>query len=445
MSADNKRMERRVSSSRRRLLQSIGIATVVGLAGCASNLGGKSNDQISGDGQSNVKTTLQVAGWGGETEAKLTRKWLDSFESNHKAISTEYNQIPWSQYKQKLQTQLGAGQAPDAFYVDASYYQEFAQSGALLDFTQYMEESAEYDAEEIFDGLKDFWKRDGKWQGIPKDFQVLGLWYNTNLFNQAGITSQPKTWTGFRTALTNLKEKTDVAYPLLQNSSGIATLWLFYPFIEQNGGKIISDDGSECLVASDKGIEALEYLIGMKKDKLIGTPDEVGIDSSYAALGKGAVALGYDGNWIGANLEDKYPKEDEKFDIFTHTPHPSNGEKFELFISAGWTSPTKGDNPEQSWELIKSLTSVDGQKEWAKQGNALPIYESLRNMNYYENHSRRQKLLNATKWMGAWAYGPETGGILNDLSSELSASMLGKKTPQEALETAQSKINNRLK
>ena len=61
--------------------------------------------------------------------------------------------------------------------------------------------------DEINPGALGMYQVDGKQYGIPFDLGLVGFWYNTKQFTEAGITTPPATWDEFLADVQKLKDK----------------------------------------------------------------------------------------------------------------------------------------------------------------------------------------------------------------------------------------------
>ncbi|MFC6974425.1 extracellular solute-binding protein [Halomicroarcula sp. GCM10025709] len=220
-----------------------------------------------------MNADITLSGWAANNEeSALVKELVASFEETHSAISVDYNPIQ-SKYKQKIKTQLGAGNAPDAFYVDSSYFPSFASANVLLSMDE-LEASEEYNTDDFFQPLLEAFRFDGTLYGVPKDFSTLGLFHNTAMLEEASV-EPPETWSDLEDVLSALKDNVsneNFKAPMIEFAN--ARSW--WAFLFQNGGQVLSDDGSEVVFASDAGVEALEYLVGLREDGLLALPTDLG-------------------------------------------------------------------------------------------------------------------------------------------------------------------------
>lgn len=437
--------------SRRRFVAGLSTAGAAAfLAGCSDDSGDSSGDGSSGDGSGSTTTTagtttpmnadITLSGWAANNEeSALVTDLVSEFESNHEGIGVDYNPIQ-SKYKQKLKTQLGAGNAPDAFYVDSSYFPSFASANVLLSMEP-LAESEDYDTDDFFDPLLDAFRFDGTLYGVPKDFSTLGLFHNTAMFEEASV-DPPTTWSQFEDALSALKDNVSnesFKAPMIEYANGRS----WWAFLYQNGGQVLSEDGSEAVFADDPGVEALEFLTGLKEDGLLAVPSDLGSGWHGAAIANQEVATAILGPWGLPFLEgyEDNPDINGQIDV-AHLPKPSDGEKATIAYTVSYSASANTDSPAATRELIRSLTSDEGMARWAKKGLALSARKSHADLDYYDEHPRRKTLLEAGDWSQPFSFGPKSESIVNRVRPQLEAAMLGEKSPSDALSTAQQKIND---
>lgn len=435
----------RTQLSRRRLLTGAGVAGAAALAGCSGSTNPGETTQDPGDVTTAPpetvteieEATIELSGWQASNEEQsLLRDLVGSFEEDNPNIDVDYNVIQ-SKYKQKMKTQLGAGNAPDVFYVDAKYSKAWASSDVLMNLSPYVRGDDSFSTENFYEGLLDGFRHNGKLYGIPKGFSPLGLFYNQAHFEEAGV-EEPTSWDEFRTALEAVDEAGVSEYPMIEYPN----CRIFKAMVYQNGGSVLNDAGDECVVASDQNVETLEYIVGMKEDDLIATPSQLGAGWHAPALGNEEVSAAALGVWGLPPLESNFESVNEDIEIAETIPYPSDGQKRTVAYTVSYSVSAGTEEKGGSYRLISELTGKEGAKRWAEKGLECTARKDLADIEYYENHPRRKTMLDMGEHATVVQYGTKTPAILNRLHPELEAAMLGEKSPQQALETAQSKINS---
>ncbi|MFD0591684.1 extracellular solute-binding protein [Catellatospora coxensis] len=96
------------------------------------------------------------------------------------------SQAAWNEYWQNLTTQIAAGDAPDVWTNQGSYYPQFVSSGQILDIQPYVT-ADKVDLSQYQGGLADLFTKGDQRFGLPKDWDTMALVYNTEHLKAQGI------------------------------------------------------------------------------------------------------------------------------------------------------------------------------------------------------------------------------------------------------------------
>jgi raffinose/stachyose/melibiose transport system substrate-binding protein len=92
-------------------------------------------------------------------------------------------------YDQKLRTMISGGQMPDLFDLDPTPYAEkLANAGKLVDMEAFLKEIGEFD-KYIPLALDYLRLPSGQLYAIPNEFTTEMIWYNTDIFNEYGLSA----------------------------------------------------------------------------------------------------------------------------------------------------------------------------------------------------------------------------------------------------------------
>ncbi|QEO13730.1 extracellular solute-binding protein [Agromyces intestinalis] len=165
------------------------------LAGCAP----------AGDGADGSGDTTTITWWHNGTGEPLNSFWEDvagEFEAEHPGVNVEVEAFQSEDLQRTLipnALQAGGDAAPDLFMVWAEgEIKAQVEAGYLKDL------SSLTDVVESVGGAGTGWNVDGKQYGIPFRYGIEGIWYNADLFEQAGITEIPATFSEYSDAINKL-------------------------------------------------------------------------------------------------------------------------------------------------------------------------------------------------------------------------------------------------
>jgi len=136
----------------------------------------------------------------------ITAKWGPEFEALNPGVTVEYTSIPFAgavDYDTKLLADLSSGGGPDVWVMGSWNYLEngYIESGLVvpLDPAIFGYDSAEDLIADYPPNSMNSYVRDGQVYGLFNELTTLALFYNKNMFDEAGIEylpeDKPVSWT----------------------------------------------------------------------------------------------------------------------------------------------------------------------------------------------------------------------------------------------------------
>ena len=168
-------------------------------------------------------------------------------------------------YDQKLRTMIAGGQMPDMFDLDATpYAAELGEKGMLTDMDAFLDEIGEKDSY-IPLALNYGRTADGKLYTLPLELSTEMIWYNVDMFKDAGIEA-PKT---LDELLEDCKALNDKGYTAFGIGGGdgwpLLRLLATYPF-RMTGNDFLNDLSTGKATMSDEpGMKAAEFMSDIGK------------------------------------------------------------------------------------------------------------------------------------------------------------------------------------
>ncbi len=362
--------------SRRTLLKAGG--TGLAMAGLASLAACTSAGSGSGS------KTLTVAYFGDQKAADAFRKRIEPVVRKlDKSVTVRVNGTSgtdWNVFFAKLLTQIASGSSPDIVSVATEGLQLMASKDLAMPLDDYVKRDIK-ELKSYFDDVPASLVEAMMFQGhlyeLPTDYNAGNMYYNTALLQQAGVAAPTEHWTidDFHAASTALaRNKNTEAY------GWVVRLWgSWTSFLYANGGNLLEEGkypgGSWLWDAAYKGdpsaqgrsggwkwgdptansaeaVEALQYLLEMKRAGLSPSPDVSGgsdLQNLFAA-GRVGMAIG-GGFWAGglANAGMKRGSFDVQF-------FPEWKSQRHLFGASGFAIFQKSDKKDLAWEVVKELS-----------------------------------------------------------------------------------------
>ena len=248
---------------RRRLTALATIASLASLSVLAAACGSDDSEDSSGSG----KTTITVEGWRpGDEQGTIdaVNKIADAFMKDHPDIVVKPVEWEWS--AETFSTQLAGNQLPTTFRVPFTDTKGLAERQQIADVTEYVN-ALPYAEDFNPSVLAAAQGTDGKIYGLPTDVYGVGLHYNRDLFEQAGLDPDqpPTTWDEVRQDADKIAEATGKA-GYVQMSANNTGGWMLTTLTYALGGRMESEDGATASIDNDATREGLQLLHDMKWD-----------------------------------------------------------------------------------------------------------------------------------------------------------------------------------
>lgn len=222
---------------------------------------------------------------------------IEKFNEEYPNVTINYESVPFGEAQNKFKTAAEAGSgAPDIMRAEVAWVPEFAAAGHLyaLDGTALLEDNNFLEtplSSNVYDG---------KTYGVPQVTDTLGLMYNKELFEKAGITEAPTTWEEVGEAAEALKSKAKVDGLYINNGG-----YFLLPFIYGEGGDLLDTEAETILVNSPESVAGIKTAQDLVKSGAATKPDA---NDSYGTMmtlfKEGKVGMIINGPWETAAMSD---------------------------------------------------------------------------------------------------------------------------------------------
>ena len=207
------------------------------LAAATSGCGAGGGDA----GSSRGRTTISYGMWD-PLQVPGTKEIIKAFEAEHPDISVRIQVQPYSSYWTTLKTAMRGGSAPDVFWMNAVNIQLYASEGVLQPLDEFIERDG-FDMGVHPKEMLSIYTYQGTHYAMPKDFDTVGLWYNKELFDRAGVPYPDETWT-WDTVHQAARELTDPSRGVHGIAAEMSRQCTYYNTIAQAGGFVERDGRS---------------------------------------------------------------------------------------------------------------------------------------------------------------------------------------------------------
>jgi multiple sugar transport system substrate-binding protein len=215
------------------------------------------------------------------------QKLIDSYNATNPEYKVQAQVQDWNQIYTKISGAVQSKTQPDILFTIPDFTTYVRPLGAVRPVTGLVEE---LDKQHTFGAAaKAPYRDDDQYWAVPLYGMVQMLWYRKDLFQAAGITAAPKTWSELQSAAQKLTagDKKGIALPAGKN---LATDQVLYSFMLTGGaGNFFAPDGS-VKFDTPETVKA----VTMYRDLLKFSPSDSGNYSwgePQAAFNSGAAAM----------------------------------------------------------------------------------------------------------------------------------------------------------
>jgi ABC-type glycerol-3-phosphate transport system substrate-binding protein len=238
--------------------------------------------------------TLTVILLANASTQNVIQNFLKEYSRANPGIDFNVSIIQYSALTAKINTMVTAGEPPDILEVTTAYIQVYAEQS--LDLAQYTNGGDLLNR--YLPSYQAFIRAGDKVIGIPIEATVNGLFYNKNLFKEAGVSApiDPDhvwTWQEFRDTLQKLMKLPSCRIGVAYDCSVQRWSNLLY----QANGRWISADGKTILPDREAAKEALTYFRSLVEARLVPTSSWPGKTDAGPLFKTGVTAMMWAGNW----------------------------------------------------------------------------------------------------------------------------------------------------
>lgn len=417
-----------------------------------SILGCDTGDKKQSAGSGNK---VQIEYWHVASESfggKTVKELVQDFNASHPDIEVveKYNPDMYKGLTQNLQAAVASGKNPDVVQMGYSYLNYAAENFKYVDIPSMVEKIAP-DDKNYFDQtftpkmLQLAKTDDGKQVGLPYSVSVPVIYYNPEIFKQAGLDPEkpPTTWKEVAEDAAKIQQATGNKGFFMQE---YADNWAQQALIESNGGHMLVKENGKVKAGfnSPEAVQAYQLMADMVKN---GSALHATNEEAFQAFLSGK--LGIVCTTIGkrANFESsaKFPVKVAAFPAF-------DGKEVKVPAGGNFLMIFSKDEAKQkaAWEFVKYLESAKALEKWTTGTGYLPpvkdIEKSPEFKKLIDSNPNVQVALKSLANVVPWASFPGANGLQAEqaLIDVRDVILSGQKSAQDALQETADKINGLL-
>ncbi|MCG5481175.1 MAG: extracellular solute-binding protein [Ensifer alkalisoli] len=358
----------------------------------------------------------------------IHEKYIKEWEGRNPGWKVLPEVVGWAQCQDKATTLAAAGTPVAMAYVGSRTLKEFAENDLIVPVPMTEEEKKSY-----YPNIVDTVTFGGTQWGVPIAFSTKALYWNKDLFKQAGLDPEtpPKTWAEEVAFAKQIKEKTGVAGYGLPAKTFDNTMHQFMHWVYTNNGKVI--DGDKIVMDSPEVLAALQAY----KDIV---PYSVEGATAYEQNEIRAIFLDGKAGMIQSGSGAAALLKDTKIDwgIAPLPLGPSAKGEGTLLITDSLAIFKDTGVEEKAIEFAKFITSPGPQGEYELQGGAglTPLRPSPKVDEFVKADPAWKPLIDGIGYGGPEPLFTDYKGFQNAMIEMVQSVVTGKAEPADALKKA---------
>ncbi len=291
-----------------------------------------------------------------------------NFEAANPGVSIVLEPTSWGEYWTKLETAASGGAVADVFQLNGPNIGKYASAGIIVPIDDLVKE-ANIDLSNYPQALIDLYTVDSNLYGIAMDYDTIGLWYNKELFDAAGLEYPNENWTWDDMASAAEKLTSGDVYGII---AGCADQAGFYNTVPMYGGYILNDDKTKSGFSLPETRAGIQCWVDLMKAGYSPSQDSITENTDSVLFMSGKVGMLMAGDWFAAEFQSD-PEFAAKVDC-TYIP-TVNGKRVSVIHGKANCISASTQYPEAAWEWVKYLAGEEANEILGKSGAAIPTHK----------------------------------------------------------------------
>lgn len=286
-----------------------------------------------------------------DKEGKFVKQAVEEFNNSQNEIYVTAEYLPRKELMKQYTIGVVSGELPDCGMVDNPDHNSYASMGVFEDITDLYNSWPEAN---FMEGSINSCYYEGKLYGLPWGNNCLGLFYNREMLDAAGV-KVPTTWSELEDACEKLTTDTVKGLAISAIGSEEGT-FQYMPWLLSSGGSVtdLTSEGSKESMSFlykliDKGYISRECVNWTQADA----------EKQFAS---GQAAMMINGPWQFSGLEEDAPGLDYRVAKVTKA---DNG-KYASVLGGENVAICAGANVDASWKFLTWITSKEKSQEICK-------------------------------------------------------------------------------
>jgi multiple sugar transport system substrate-binding protein len=362
-------------------------------------------------------------------------KSIEIYKKDHPNVNVKVTYTPWADYWTKLKTSLAGKSGPDVFWMNGPNIYMYASLG-LIKNIQPLVDADNIDMNNYTKALVDLYTYKGQLYGMPYFLDSIGLYYNKELFDKAGIKYPDESWT-WDTLKENGAKLTDKGKGIYGFIAPIGNQNGYYNFIQQAGGYVINPDKTKSGFDMPETLSAFNWMSDLMKQGISPSGQQQLETDPLQLFGSGKAAMF---PAISVNGPQLYKMLGDKLAV---APLPQGKQKAIIVHGLSWVLNNNTQHEKEAWDLVKVLSGQDGEKLLGNSGFSIPALKGTEDGWLKSIPSLNLKVFIDSLQFGVpYPISKNTAQWQDLEAKEIQDAFLGKTSFENALKTLATKMND---
>ncbi|MFW6034937.1 MAG: ABC transporter substrate-binding protein [Halothermotrichaceae bacterium] len=331
-----------------------------------------------------VAEEITILTWRYEEESDIWQGIEENFNKAHPDIELNLVSVADNEYMEQKAASMIAGNIPlDIVWTDSSVNQALGKSGLLEPLEPYFEKD-NIDLDDFFTSSINDATWDGEIVGWPAVPMAYLIFYNKDLFDEAGVEYPSNDWTieEFVEKSKKLTDKDNHQYGY-NTRPWIGTHDLAY--IYAYGGKWFNEDQTAGAVTDPGTVKGYQLIQDLINKYEVAPSPSTSSQQAGVSFDSGNIAMNWSGTWDIRGTETNPSKWDFNWGVALPPKGPEG--QYPVVISNNWSIVSRSQRKEEAWTFLKWWNSEENQIYLAENGE-LPSNVSVANEHAF-NHMNK--------------------------------------------------------
>ncbi len=322
------------------------------------------------------KVVLATHGVGPSNQA-IESEVAQRFEKE-RGVKVEVVILPPAEYDSKIVSMILGGNPPDVIYSAARNIGAFLSAGIVQPLNPFLDRDPDFRLQDFFPTIVNAFTFDGRIYGIPRGNQPTVVYVNRTALTDAGLGTPPVDWQWEGAFL-------DIARRLTRdvNGDGVPDVYglhdggnWWWGVVWSYGGSFLDATEKRYTLGSPAGVAALRFVASLSQQHRVAPGPQGTIGSVLDAFVNGKAVMMMNNAVVSA--QPSLRQASFQWEVVEVPAGPVG--RATTLDGAGYSLVAQARNPQLGWELIKALSSEQGNASLTRAflpGQVLPSRRSV--------------------------------------------------------------------